>query len=128
MTAQAALPGELVRAAFGAISSPKDIMSMATSVSSAVAEKRIQVWVRDPAALRVLDEMNWDAGLLHGPGDYLYLVDNKRLPNKVDYFTSSSLDYTVTLHPDGGATARERIRRSKRRGHSGRACSRTGGR
>jgi hypothetical protein len=99
--AQRELPGQLVAAAFRALTHPRDLLAMSTGVSGALAEKRIQLWMEDPAAQAIVQEMGWDGALAPGAGDYLYLVDNKRIPNKVDYFGRTSLDYTIRVDPDG---------------------------
>ncbi|HXJ65341.1 MAG TPA: DUF4012 domain-containing protein [Actinomycetota bacterium] len=99
--AQKALAGQLVAAAFAALTNPHDVLKMTGAVGTALADKRIQLWLRDATADRELHAMGWDGAIRPGTGDYLYLVDNKRNPNKVDYFSRATLDDTVRLDPDG---------------------------
>jgi hypothetical protein len=47
--------------------------------------------------------MGWSNGIDHSGGDYLYLTDNKRNANKVDFFTHASIDDTVTIDAEGDA-------------------------
>ena len=101
--AQKELPKQLIHGAFKALSGSGDVLQMTTAVSQAIADKRIQMWSRDPAAAQLLDEMGWSAAIQSGPGDYLYLTDNKRNVNKVDYFSDVSIDDHVRIDPEGAA-------------------------
>jgi hypothetical protein len=74
---------------------------MGRSMSGALADKRIQLWAEDGTTEDLIHTLGWDGAIERGGGDYLYLTDNKRNPNKVDYFTQLSVDYRVTLDPDG---------------------------
>jgi Protein of unknown function (DUF4012) len=98
---QSELPGELVKAAFGLLTDPRNVLAMGQSLSTAVADKRIQLWAEDPKAQGLIESLGWDGAITRGPGDYLYLTDNKRDPNKVDYFSDITLDYHVTIDADG---------------------------
>ena len=100
---QRVIPAQLVRAAFRSLSSPRDVVTLAESMSSAIAEKRIQLWSSHPGATGLLRTMGWAGGIQHSRGDYLYLTDNKRNANKVDYFTQTSIDDTVTIDAEGDA-------------------------
>jgi hypothetical protein len=100
---QAVLPGQLVKAAFGALTNPHDVVGLATSMSTAIADKRIQLWSSNADVTALLKEMGWSNGIDHSGGDYLYLTDNKRNGNKVDYFTHASVDDTVTIDENGDA-------------------------
>jgi Protein of unknown function (DUF4012) len=104
---QQEVPKQLISAAFAALTDPRDLLAMSTAVSGALAEKRIQLWLEDPKAQRIVRQMGWDGALQPGRGDYLFLVDNKRNANKVDYFGRISIDYTIRIDPngDGHATA-----------------------
>ncbi|HEX9376598.1 MAG TPA: hypothetical protein VGB19_10220, partial [Actinomycetota bacterium] len=100
---QRVIPAQLVRAAFRSLSDPRDVVTLAESMSSAIAEKRIQLWSSHPGATDLLRTMGWAGGIQHSRGDYLYLTDNKRNANKVDYFTQTSIDDTVTIDAEGDA-------------------------
>ncbi len=100
---QRVIPTQLVSAAFRSLSNPKDVVTLAESMSTAIAEKRIQLWSSHPGAADLLRTMGWANGIRHPKGDYLYLTDNKRNANKVDYFTQASIDDTVTIDAEGDA-------------------------
>lgn len=102
---QRTVPTQLIDASFTALTSPRDLLKMSIAVSNALAEKRIQLWLRDPDAQRTVREMGWDGALAPGRGDYLFLVDNKRNANKVDYFGRLSIDYTVRIDDQGNGHA-----------------------
>jgi hypothetical protein len=104
---QRTVPTQLIDASFKALTSPRDLLKMSIAVSNALAEKRIQLWLQDPDAQRTVRDMGWDGALSPGRGDYLFLVDNKRNANKVDYFGRLSVDYTIRIDDagDGHATA-----------------------
>jgi hypothetical protein len=112
--AQLELPGELVVAAFNVMTSPRDPVAMVRNLSSALAQKRVQLWSADPEAQRLFHGLRWDGAIWQTAGDYLYLVTNKRDTNKVDYFTEHSIDYHVSLQPDGDARSRVGIRLDNR--------------
>jgi hypothetical protein len=107
---QNALPGQLVGAAFQLITNPRDMLSVVRNLGTALSEKRIQLWFRDPRLEDIVHRMGWDGALEPGPGDYLYLVQDKRALNKVDYFTRQVIDHTVRLAPSGNGTAVTKIR------------------
>ncbi len=100
---QAALPGELVEAAFSALGHPSDVIGLARSMSAAIADKRIQLWSANADVTALLEQMGWSNGIDNSGGDYLYLTDNKRNANKVDYFTHTTVDDTVTIDENGDA-------------------------
>src|SRR3954470_8153480 len=54
---QAQIPGQLIAAAFQALTNPRDVLEMTTAVGTAMADKRIQLWMRDGDTSRVIGEM-----------------------------------------------------------------------
>jgi len=103
--AQRSVPGQLIDASFAALTSPRDLLTMSIAVSNALAEKRIQLWLQDQDAQRTVRDIGWDGALAPGRGDYLFLVDNKRNANKVDYFGRLSIDYTIRIDDRGNGHA-----------------------
>jgi hypothetical protein len=63
--------------------------------------KHMQVWSSEPDEQALIERLGWDGGLRVNPGDYLYIVDNKIIPNKVDYYTHSRIDYAVSVQDSG---------------------------
>lgn len=94
-------PGQLVAAAFRSFTNPKDVTELVRQLGAALADKRVQLWSADPRQQALLHELSWDGGLMEKSGDYLYLTQNKRIANKVDYFAHQSIHYTVDVLPSG---------------------------
>jgi uncharacterized protein DUF4012 len=107
---QEVLPGQLVNGAFAVLTDPHDVLSMAKNLGTALSEKRTQLWFADRRLQALVRQMGWDGGLKPGRGDFLYLVQEKRNINKVDYFTRQVIDHTVRLLPSGDGRAVTRIR------------------
>ena len=112
--AQLALPAQLVVAAFNVMTNPRDPVAMIRNLSSALAQKRVQLWSADGEAQRLFHGLHWDGAISKSAGDYLYLVTNKRNKGKVDYFTEHSIDYHVSLQPNGDARSKVDIRLDNR--------------
>ncbi|HEY1331984.1 MAG TPA: DUF4012 domain-containing protein [Actinomycetota bacterium] len=101
-SAQFVFPAQLVAAAFKVFTNPRDVTALVREFSTALAQKRVQLWSQNPQEQQLLAQLGWDGGLQHHPGDYLYLVQNKRVANKVDYFAQQSIHDTVDVLPSGG--------------------------
>ena len=102
---QLALPPLIVAAAFEKLVDPRSVLEMGKHMATAFAEKRIQVWSSRGDAQALIEELNWDGGLDPRPGDFLSVTMNKRVSNKVDYFTRQEIDHRVTVLPNGDARA-----------------------
>jgi hypothetical protein len=109
-SAQVAFTTQLVRAAFHVLTSPRNVPLMTKELTTSLTEKRIQLWSADSDLQGLLAELGWDGALRQPDGDYLFLVDEKRLSNKVDFYTRQSIRYTITLEPDGTGEASARVR------------------
>ncbi len=107
---QVEFTAQLVQAAFRVLTNPHNVPLMTKELTTSLAEKRIQVWSADPDLQGLLAELGWDGALKQPNGDYLFLVDEKRLSNKVDFYTHQSIHYTVKLDPSGSAEASAQIR------------------
>jgi hypothetical protein len=97
------LPSQLIRAAFDGLSRSERLPETVNALSKAISDKRIQLWSNDPEAMRLLTGMGWDNAIHSGPGDYLYLTDNKRNANKVDFFSHTSIVDNVRIDAQGTA-------------------------
>jgi hypothetical protein len=102
---QIELPNELIGAAYGLLTNPRDVFAMGKNLTTALAERRMQLWFRDPQLETLLTELGWDGALKRTSADYLLAVDEKRNVNKVDYFTHQSIHYTLRILPSGDADA-----------------------
>jgi hypothetical protein len=107
---QVLFTAQLVQAAFHVLTSPRNIPLMTKELTAALTEKRIQLWSADPDQQDLLAELGWDGALKQPDGDYLFLVDEKRLSNKVDFYTHQSIHYTLKLDPAGLGEASVRVR------------------
>lgn len=68
---------------------------------TAMNERAIQIWLKDPLAQEQLTALKWDGALHPQPGaDYLALVDSNVGYNKVDAVIERRLDYAVTWPDD----------------------------
>jgi hypothetical protein len=101
---------QLVQAAFHVLTSPRNVPLMTKELTTSLAEKRIQLWSSDPDLQGLLAELGWDGALKQPNGDYLFLVDEKRLSNKVDFYTHQSIRYTVKLDAAGTGEASAQVR------------------
>lgn len=83
-----------------------DALALARNLVTALQEKHLQLYVRDPELEATLDELDW-AGHLPAPNneDFLMVVDTNVGYNKANLFIDRSVDYAVTLTPEGTAVA-----------------------
>lgn len=98
---QKALPGLLIAHAFHVITHPTNFLRLSKNLATALSEQRIQVWSSDPAMEAFVSRLGWDGALRRGPGDFLALAQEKRVANKVDWYTRQSIRYDVTVLPSG---------------------------
>ena len=101
--AQSKFPGELVGKAWKVFQNPSPLIRTVQRLGQALREKHIQIWSADPAHEAELHRLLWDGSLSENPGDYLYLVDDKRVANKVDYYSHQKITYDVALQSNGTA-------------------------
>lgn len=102
---QVILPGQLIQRSFRLITDPPDVIKLVNDLGSAMSQKRIQIWSADPAQERFLRDLGWDGGLRRGAGDYLNVVQENRLSNKIDYYAHQSVVYTVRVRDDGSVSS-----------------------
>jgi uncharacterized protein DUF4012 len=102
---QIAFPTELIKAAWPRLIDPGPLQTALSGIGQSLAQKRIQLWSSDPDLQRQLARLGWDGALRTGRGDYLSVVDNKLVANKVDYYSRLAIDYDVTIDRSGNAKA-----------------------
>jgi uncharacterized protein DUF4012 len=100
-----AFAGELIKKAWKALSNPAPFVPTLQKLGQGFREKHIQIWSTDRKTQDLLAELKWDGALKRNPGDYLYLVDNKRIANKVDYYAHQKITYTATIQPSGSISS-----------------------
>jgi hypothetical protein len=103
---QRLVPGLLITAAFDQITHPKHLFDLLQTMSTALVDKDIQMWSADPQEQALVTRLGWNGAIANpAGGDYLNLSYDKRLGNKVDYFTQMHADYDVNVNASGGITS-----------------------
>jgi hypothetical protein len=102
---QDALPGELVKQAFKAFLHPADMVQTLHQLSTVMVERHVQMWSSKPDEQSFLHTLGWDGGLRRVHGDFLALAQQNRLANKIDYYATQDINYTVTVHADGSTSS-----------------------
>ena len=102
---QAVLPGQMIQNGFALFTQPSDILALARNLSTALAEKHIQIWSEESAEQDLLSRLGWEGSVRTPPGDHLFLTHNKRVTNKVDYYLRQDIRYRLELDPSGNGTA-----------------------
>lgn len=102
---QRAFPAALIASAWPKLIDPESLQDSLRMFGESFQQKRIQLWLARPDLQGALRELGWDGGMRVAPGDYLYLVDNKTIVNKVDYYAHVAIDYDVTIDRAGNADA-----------------------
>lgn len=87
---------------------PKHPTELVEGFGSALRQKHMQVWMRDPSEQAFIERMNWDGSIEQKkPGDYLYTVEQNVGGNKLDYFALNSNTVDVQLDGDDAAVTTE---------------------
>lgn len=82
-----------------ALNSPQ-LDAMARGVGEALSEKRIQIWMKEPAVHKFIKEMDWDGSIKQARGsDYVFVVEQNVGGNKLDFFDSHT--NTIDVRIDG---------------------------
>jgi len=99
---------QIVNAFFGrALRSPR-LEEFASGMGEALTQKRVQIWMKDPAAQRFVEFMDWDGGIKRARGaDYVYVVEQNVGGNKLDYFDAHSNSVDVTIEGDSARVSTE---------------------
>jgi hypothetical protein len=83
------------------ITQPLNMLSMLRGMGDALTHKRLQIWTDRPEEQTLLSGLGWDGHLRGGPGDYLNLAQENRIGNKIDYYATQQIDYTVNVQANG---------------------------
>ena len=87
---------------------PKHPTELVEGFGSALRQKHMQVWMRDPREQAFIERMNWDGSIEQKEsGDYLYVVEQNVGGNKLDYFAYNSSTVDVQLDGDDAAVTTE---------------------
>jgi hypothetical protein len=79
---------------------PEHPTELVQGFGKALAEKHMQVWLRDPKEQAFIERMDWDGGLDEADGaDYLNVVEQNVGGNKLDYFQHQT--HTLDVSFDG---------------------------
>ena len=66
-----------------------------------LAEKNMQIWLRDPAEQAFIERMNWDGGIDEAKGaDYYNVIEQNVGGNKLDYFQRQTHTLEVSFEGD----------------------------
>ncbi len=83
-----------------------DPLFLAETMHLAAQQKRLQIYARDPAVARVLQQIGWDGRQeIPASGDYFMFVDTNVGYNKVNALVATAYRYDVELTDDGTAVA-----------------------
>lgn len=79
-----------------------DPLAFAQNMNRAVTEKHLQIYMRNPNANTILDQINWN-GRLENPNaqDFLAVIDTNMGFNKVNLHIDRTIDYHITLNGEG---------------------------
>lgn len=77
---------------------PKHPTLLMQGFARSLAEKHVQVWLRDPAEQAFVARMNWDGGIAPAPrADYLSVVEQNVGGNKLDNFGNHTTTARVSF-------------------------------
>lgn len=77
---------------------PKRPTDLLEGAGSALAEKRIQIWMKEPAEQQFIKHMGWDGAIRPAKGsDFVYVVEQNVGGNKLDYFSTQSTDMSIEV-------------------------------
>jgi hypothetical protein len=81
------------------------LLTLATSLEQALAEKHVLVYTEEPGAADFLTELNWKGALQTVQSDYLMVVDAHVGFNKASALVDRQVTYQIALAEDGSARA-----------------------
>ena len=100
-----------------------DPILLARNLRQAFQARHLQIYLRDPAAAAVLDDLGW-SGRLVAPTDQdvLLVVDTNMGFNKTNIFIDREITYDVTLAQDSAVEANLTVDYTHRGSNNGQAC------
>lgn len=103
---QLEFPAQLIVAAWPKIVDPGALQILLRDLGQSLQQKHIQLWSADRNLQEQLSQLGWDGAVRVGAGDYVYVVDNKVVANKVDYYSRLSVRYEASIDRSGTAHSR----------------------
>jgi len=79
-----------------------DWRALGGGLQTALAQRDLMIWADDPHLNARLAAAGWDGSLAPVDGDYLMIVDSNVGFNKANAAVRESIEYAVTIAPDGG--------------------------
>ena len=81
---------------------PKRPTDLLEGAGSALAEKRIQIWMKEPAEQQFIKHMAWGGAIRPAKGsDFVYVVEQNVGGNKLDYFSTQSTGMSIEIDGTG---------------------------
>lgn len=77
---------------------PKRPTELLEGAGSALAEKRIQIWMTEPTEQQFIKHMAWDGAIRPAKGsDFVYVAEQNVGGNKLDYFSTQSTGMSIEI-------------------------------
>jgi hypothetical protein len=90
----------LVTAFYKDIFDPKSPTKLLDGFSTALGEKRVQIWMKEEREQRFIKDMGWDGAFIKAEiADYLYTVEQNVGGNKLDFFDTQ--EDSIEIEIDG---------------------------
>ena len=96
---QRAIGGDIVKAIF---ERQPALQPFSSAISLSIAERHLQVYVRDPRSEALIERLGADGGFELGPNP-LAVVFQDYVASRTGYFVDKQIDSSVTLDADGSA-------------------------
>jgi len=77
--------------------SREDILSLAGALDTALRQRHVLIYLRDPQAHAMVAARHWDGALRPGDGDYLMVVDANLGFNKANALVEEAIQFSVNL-------------------------------
>lgn len=74
---------------------------LATKVAEALSDKHLMLFSADAAEEEIIKELGYAGAMDKAKGDYLQVIVQNQGGNKIDIYLEQSIDYNITIKPDG---------------------------
>jgi hypothetical protein len=99
--------GKLVDSFFEKVVQPKSPSKLFSGMGTALGEKHMQMWMRDPDEEAFIERMDWDGAIEDATDeDYLMLIEQNVGGNKLDYYSTNTTTDDITVD---GSDASHRV-------------------
>ncbi len=88
------------------------MLQIASSLDSALSEKQLLFWFKDPEAQSRIADLGWAGELKATDGDYLNIVHTNIAGQKTDLVMSDAVDHSVKVMADGSAVVTLTLKRT----------------